>query len=285
MGQAATRTRAVEGEIANPSSMRPRSQREIRAETERLLREDPFGTGAPREIRSPQGNLRGESLEQIKRKGGRPKKEDFDLSGMSPRTQAELKAQGDIEIASSSPLRAGREYGEISASRARKIKRYLVRSKMQGKLSPRGESMLEFIGEEQMWQSRGRQWESAQMSQQELIRITQNPSSNLSRAKSKGSKANVEAEQSLIRIDEERKLANAGTQRQVTPESQQRSVRSNYPILERVEPKIKSGTASIGEMRELLGAYEGLARGSADVTVKKQWKSKASELKKMMGNK
>lgn len=285
MGQAAAKTRPVEGEIANPSSVRPRSQREIRAETERLLSEDPFGTGAPREIRSPQGNLRGESLEQIKRKGGRPKKEDFDLSGMSPRTQAELKAQGDIEIASSSPLRAGREYGEMSAARARKIKRYLVRSKMQGKLSPRGESMLEFIGEEQMWQSRGRQWESAQMSQQELIRITQNPSSNLSRAKSKGSKANIEAEQSLIRIDEERKLANAGTQRQVTPESQQRSVRSNYPILERVEPKIKSGTASIGEMRELLSAYEGLARGSADVTVKKQWKSKASELKKMMGNK
>lgn len=279
MGQASARMSPVPGEITNPA-MRTRTPRQIREAIAKELRDNPFEAGVPKgEPKSALGRLEGESVREITSKGGRPKKvtegtTEFDLSGMNPRTQSELRGQAELELDNAfSGLRLRRYEVDMSRSRQSisKTKRWLIMNKQKGTLSESGQSLLDRLTlAESDLRLRGR-LQIARMDQGTYMEMVRNPQKS-----TKTKFTGAEAPKGGLMSDK------IGRGRVPTAEGFEKTLKRLFPTIDRLEKKT---TLTKTQAQELEAAYKSLYNASPTDFGKAEWQAKADMLGEKIKNK
>jgi hypothetical protein len=262
----------------------------VREQIAKELEKDPFGTGTPRPIRSSMGNLPetagGLTERQIMSKGGRPKKNVKETF-----TTVEEKAQAAIEMTMSGTDKA-MSVAEIKAMAfedINRISRWLTKKRMQSvAANPEAPStaldnLREIIGQAKASRMIENAAEfEATGGQQKYFDMVTNPRSSAKRPTAESKAAEAEGKLISDINDINAKAARSGSKSGPTPESNKRLLSTHMPTIERLEPKVKSGTATEAQIMELGAAYESMMRGMATGSAKESWYKKIKWLQGMM---
>lgn len=248
----------------------------IRERVAKELRDNPFEAGVPKgEPKSALGRLEGETVQQIRSKGGRPAKvtegvPEFDLSGMAPRERAALSSQADIEMAKRANVDTSLVRGERQLNR---ISRWLSKNMEQGTLSSKGEALRDLIDKEIVG-IRFQRADAFRTSPDQLtyFEMVTNPRKN-TRTRSTG----LEAPRGGLMSDR-----NLGRGRVPTAEGFEKAQKRLFPLIDRLEKKT---TLTQNQVRELESAYKSLYNASPTDFGKAEWQAKTDLLAEKIKNK
>ena len=261
--------------ITREEARRVRLQRQV---TRTELAKDPFGTGMPRQIRSSMSNLPetggGLTERQIRALGGRERIDNYWKA---------LETDKDFGMSEAVKNRDSEALNRMS----RWVTKKRLESRALNPDSPTGalDAVAETLSQARFGRSiRARiefEQTGGQIRYQDMVR---NP--RASTAASTAESRALEAEGKAIsqKNDIAQKSARSGSKSGPTPETVRKALSELMPIIERLEPKVKAGTATIGQQRELLAAYTSMSRRMMTES-KQSWYEKVKWLEGIMGKK
>lgn len=294
-------TSSIEIPSPKPESQQPlRGSREERWRMENITRaiEKELKTSSPKDTGVPQGEPssaigRFDAMTQAQQtqKGG-----FWSHEKNRPFTPGELSAQAELEIAANAPSKAPNLADfKTSEQQLKDVRKYLIRNKAKGTLSPKGQAMLEKVGQN-LFEMQNSPRMTAGSAQADKVRsylqgrqrrgtlgegplksILESLNENLTRTVP-GEKVGKPKADLFARAQGMKDLS----PKTKTPEMYLRAEKKHFADIRDLEIKLNDGTITRQQAQQLIQSYRSMWRASITQGQEAMWRTKVDALEERM---